>query len=57
MQSLHESRPEQVPHVLPDEYALAELIADMPLRMLQYVDLPDFYLATLQVPDTVRLSH
>ena len=49
VQSLHESSPDQVPHVLPDEYALAALIADLPLRMLQYVDLPDLYLATLQV--------
>lgn len=48
-QALHESSPETVPHPLPDEYRLAELISDLPLRLIQYLDLPDLYLAVLQV--------
>ena len=37
-----------MPHPLPDEYGLADLIADLPLRLVQYVDLPDLYYAVLQ---------
>ena len=48
-QDLHESSPETVPHPLPDQYALVALISDLPLRLVQYIDLPDLYLAVLQV--------
>ena len=37
-----------MPHALPDEYGLADLTVDLPLRLVQYVDLPELYCAALQ---------
>ena len=34
---------------LPDEYGLADLTAELPLRLVQYIDLRDLYYAVLQV--------
>ena len=48
MQALHEDDPGTVPHPLPDEYGLTDLITDLPLRLVQYVDMPDLYYAILQ---------
>ena len=49
MQSLHEADPATVPHTLPEEYDLMHLIADLPLRLVRYMDTPDLYCAVLQV--------
>lgn len=45
---LHRASPEQVPHELPDEAALADLTADLPLRLVAFTDEPELYLAHLQ---------
>ena len=46
---LHEKDPEMVPHPLPDQAQLAALIADLPLRIVQYVDEDTLYMVLLQV--------
>ena len=48
-EQLHEKYPETVPHPLPDQAQLEALTADLPLRLVQYVDEPQLYVATLQV--------
>lgn len=50
LQDLHESSPETVPHPLPDQGQLGDMIADLPLRLVSFVDEPDLYLAVLEVP-------
>ena len=41
---------EMVPHALPDEATLGHLCRDLPLRLRQFVDDRDLYMALLQVP-------
>ena len=53
MQGLHEADPATVPHALPDEYGLMDLIADLPLRLVRYMDPPSLYCAVLQVRSEV----
>ena len=48
VQALHEADPATVPHTLPNEYGVMDLIANLPLRLVRYVDLPDLYYAVLQ---------
>ena len=48
MQGLHEADPATVPHPLPDQYGVMDLISDLPLRLVHYVDTPDLYCAVLQ---------
>ncbi len=53
MQGLHEADPATVPRALPDEYRVMDLIADLPLRMVHYVDTRSLYCAVLQVRRSV----
>lgn len=46
---LHEKDPEMVPHPLPDQSQLTQMIADLPLRIAEYVDEDKLYMALLQV--------
>lgn len=46
---LHEKNPEMVPHPLPDQAQLQDLIADLPLRIVEYVDEDKLYMVLLQV--------
>lgn len=46
---LHRERPAMVPNALPDKAQLQQLIADLPLELVQYTDEPDLYIAVLQV--------
>ena len=52
---LSEADPVAVPHVLPDETALAPLIAGLPLRVVSLIDEPDCYAAVLEVPPAYAL--
>ena len=49
---LHEKDPEMVPHPLPDQAQLAELLADLPLHTVEYVDEDKLYMVLLQVSMT-----
>lgn len=55
-EQLHEKHPETVPHPLPDQAQLEALIADLPLRLVDYFDEPQLYIATLQVPENYKLQ-
>lgn len=46
---LHEKDPEMVPHPLPDQASLADMISDLPLRIVDFVDEEEHYMALLQV--------
>jgi riboflavin kinase len=46
---LHQERPVMVPNELPDKKQLQQLIADLPLEIVQYTDEPELYIAVLQV--------
>ena len=48
-ETLHEQDPEMVPHPLPDQAQLEDLIFDLPLHLVKYVDEQQLYIATLQV--------
>lgn len=48
-EELHARCPEIVPHPLPDQDQLHALISDLPLRLVEYVDEPELYMALLQV--------
>lgn len=54
--SLHEQDPVMVPHKLPDRQALEKLVWDLPLEVVDFVDEPDLYVATLQVPPKYAFS-
>ncbi|KAK9816431.1 hypothetical protein WJX72_000132 [[Myrmecia] bisecta] len=47
---LHRDAPRLVPHDLPDQAALQQLVADLPLEVRSVRDEPDLYIAVLQVP-------
>lgn len=53
---LHEKDPEMVPHPLPDQSQLTEMIADLPLRITEYVDEDKLYMALLQVSSVALCS-
>lgn len=53
---LHRERPAMVPNALPDKAQLQQLIADLPLELVQYTDEPDLYIAVLQVPPGYQFS-
>lgn len=46
---LRQQDPSMVPHELPVRAALEQLVFDLPLEVVDFVDEPDLYLATLQV--------
>jgi hypothetical protein len=45
-----------VPHLLPDEHKLQSLVADLPLKIVNFIDEEDFYLAKLQIPSLYSLE-
>ena len=45
-----------VPHLLPDQAQLQALISDLPLRLHNYVDEDQLYIATLQVGVTPSIA-
>ena len=46
-----------VPHELPSEAALQEMVADLPLQVESVVDEKSMYLAVLRVPPGYRIDH
>lgn len=46
---LHKDDPEIVPHELPDRAALQQLVAGLPLQLVEYRDEKELYAAVLQV--------
>ena len=46
---LHRDAPDIVPHELPDKAGLQELIAGLPLQLVDFMDEQDVYAAVLQV--------
>ncbi len=53
---LRAAEPDVVPHPLPDETALRQLIAGLPLRLVSYEDEPEYYCAVLQARKSQRQS-
>jgi len=50
VEELHEQEPHIVLHALPDRSQLDALVQDLPLRVEEFVDEDDFFLAVLSVP-------
>lgn len=48
--AFHKKRPDLVPHPLPDEGQLQEMIHNLPLQMQSFTDEPEFYCAVLAIP-------
>eukprot|EP00899_Mesostigma_viride_P016102 jgi/Mesvir1/24493/Mv21849-RA.1 len=48
VRDLHRANPSLVPHELPDERQLADMVQGLPLRLDSVVDEPDFYVAVLE---------
>lgn len=46
---LHKAQPGMVPHELPDQGKLQELIQALPLQLVSYTDQDELYAAVLQV--------
>ena len=47
---LHEKDPRMVPHTLPSEAELKDMVFDLPLEVEQFTDEPEFYAAVLRIP-------
>lgn len=57
LKGLHKEDPEMVPHELPSEAALRDMVADLPLQVESVVDEKSMYLAVLRVPPGYRVDH
>jgi hypothetical protein len=49
LKGLHDKEPDMVPHELPDQQQVDDMIADLPMRLVSYTEEADFYCVVLQV--------